>query len=65
MILRTFVEKCCELHLCTSMGQIAQDAWIVGRGGGWGGGQPNLGNALIFLGTFGPASHPLGKGAGK
>ena len=48
MILRTFVEKCCESHLRMSMGQIAQDAWV----GGWG--QPNLGNACI-LGTFVPA----------
>ena len=40
--------------LRTSMGQIAQDAWI-GRGCC----QPNLGNAWI-LGTNGPAAHPLG-----
>ena len=26
--LRNFVEKCRESHLRTSMGQIAQDAWI-------------------------------------
>ena len=32
MILRTFVEKCRESHLCAIMGQMAQDAWI----GGWG-----------------------------
>ena len=31
--LHTFVEKCCESHLHTSMGQIAQDAWIRGWGG--------------------------------
>ena len=42
MILRTFVEKCRESHLCAIMGQMAQDAWI----GGWG--QPNLGNACIL-----------------
>ena len=32
----------------------AQDAWI----GGWGWGQPNLGNAFI-LGSYGPAAPPL------
>ena len=51
--LRTFVENCRESHLRDIMGQIAQDAWIRG----WGGGQPNLGNAWI-LGAFGPATHP-------
>ena len=54
--LRTFVEKCRESHLRNIMGQIAQDAWIGGWGGG--GGQPNLGNACI-LGASGPAFHPL------
>ena len=43
-----------ESHLRDSMGQIAQDAWI----GGWGLGQPNLGNACI-LGTFGTETLPL------
>ena len=34
MIYALLSKKCCESHLRTSMGQIAQDAWI----GGWGGG---------------------------
>ena len=32
--LRTFVENCRESHLRDIMGQIAQDAWIRGWGGG-------------------------------
>ena len=52
--LRTFVENCRESHLRDIMGQIAQDAWIRG----WGGGQPNLGNACI-LGASGPGIPPL------
>ena len=55
MILRTFVEKCRESQLRAFMGQIAQDAWIGGRGGM--GGQPNLGNAWI-LGKNGTATPP-------
>ena len=55
--LRTFVEKCRESHLRDIMGQIAQDAWIRGWGGG-GGSQPNLGNACI-LGVSGPVTPPL------
>ena len=51
--LRTFVEKCRESHLRDIMGQIAQDAWIRGFGGG----QPNLGNACI-LGLSGQATPP-------
>ena len=46
MILSTFVKKCRESHLRTSMGKIAQDAWI----GGWvgeGGGQPILGKKKL------------------
>ena len=54
--LRTFVEKCRESHLRDIMGQIAQDAWIRGWGGGVGG-QPNLGNACI-LGLSGQATPP-------
>ena len=51
--LRTFVENCRESHLRDIMGQIAQDAWNRG----WGGGQPNLGNACI-LGASGPITPP-------
>ena len=51
--LRTFVENCRESHLRDIMGQIAQDAWIRG----WGGGQPNLGNACI-LGASVPGTPP-------
>ena len=54
--LRTVVKKCCESHLRTCMGQIAQDAWIGGWVDGWVG-QPNLDNACI-LGTYGPEAHP-------
>ena len=53
MIYSLLSKKCCELHLHTCMGQIAQDAWMLGCGG-----QPNLGNACI-LGTFGHATPPL------
>ena len=49
--LRTFVEKCRELHLRAIMGQIAQDAWM---GGG------NLDKACI-LGTYATSTPPLGK----
>ena len=45
MILRTFVEKCRELHLCAYVGQIRQGAMIRG------GGQPNSVNASI-LGAY-------------
>ena len=51
--LRTFVENCRESHLRNIMGQIAQDAWIRG----WGGGQSNLVNACI-LGLSGQATPP-------